>query len=99
MTQETSQTICKWGDATFGKADSIKAYAERAREELNELLDAIENAEPSDNIIAEAADVTILLHRLTGTIGADLYEAVDKKMSINRKRQWVKNDNGTGQHK
>lgn len=95
---EDSRTISKWGDETFGPANS-HALAIRAREELNELIEAIAGGEIRDDIILEAADVTILLHRLVGSLGQELSDAVDKKMDINRKRQWVKSGDGTGQHK
>jgi len=29
----------------------------------------------------------------------ELYDAVDEKMAINRKREWVPDGNGVGQHK
>ena len=48
---------------------SVKAYALRAQEELAELIEAIKNGETDKNIALEAADVTILLHRITGTLG------------------------------
>jgi len=99
MPKETSKTIAQWGTESFGDAASVKAYAIRAQEELAELIDAIENGEPNKNIAHEAADVTILLHRITGTLGLELYDAVDEKMAINRKREWMPDGNGVGQHK
>lgn len=98
MPSETSQSIAQWGRETFGDAASIKAFAIRAQEELTELIEAIENGETNKNIALEAADVSILLHRLTGTLGLDLYDTIDEKMSINRKRKWTPDGNGVGQH-
>lgn len=98
MPHETSQTIAQWGTKTFGDAASVKSYALRAQEELAELIDAIEVGEPDKNIAHEAADVTILLHRIAGTLGLELYDAVDEKMAINRKREWVPSGDGVGQH-
>lgn len=100
---ETSQTIAHWGDATFGVATS-KALAQRAQEELHELIEAIDASNASDSlnieqIAMEAADVTILLHRLVGDLGLDLSETVERKMEINRARQWTTSGDGTGQHK
>ncbi len=97
-TTEDSLTIRDWGDETFGEAASIIAYAIRAQEELNELIQAIKTDEGNDAIVAEAADVTILLHRLVGTIGVQLSDAVDQKMAINRKRIWKTAKDGVGQH-
>lgn len=99
MTNESSQSIAQWGSDTFGDAASVKAYAIRAQEELAELIEAIENSEPKKDIIHEAADVTILLHRIAGTLGLELYDAVDEKMMINRKRKWTPSGNGVGQHR
>jgi len=96
---ETSKTIADWGTDTFGDANSVKAYALRAQGELTELIEAIENKQSDNEIAAEAADVTILLHRVTATLGIELSDAVDQKMSINRKRIWQKSGNGVGQHK
>jgi len=99
MSKETSQSIAQWGTTTFGDADTVKAYAIRAQEELAELIDAIETGEPHKNIALEAADVTILLHRIAGTLSLELYDAVDEKMAINRKRKWTPSGNGVGQHR
>ena len=98
MPTETSKSIAQWGSGTFGDAASVKAYAIRAQEELAELIEAIENGESDEAIAHEAADVTILLHRITGILGLELYEAVDEKMAINRERKWTPNGNGVGQH-
>lgn len=98
MPIETSQSIALWGSETFGNAASIKAYAIRAQEELAELISAIDNGEDDKDIALEAADVSIFLHRLTGTLGLDLYDTIDEKMSINRKREWTPDGNGVGQH-
>ena len=99
MPIESSKTIAAWGTEAFGDAASVKAYAIRAQEELAELIEAIEANEPDKNIALEAADVTILLHRITGTLGLELYAAIDEKMAINRGREWVPDGNGVGQHR
>ena len=99
MAKETSKTIAQWGRETFGDAVSVKTYALRAQEELSELIEAIESGEPDKDIAHEAADVTILLHRITGTLGIELNDAMDTKMAINRKRDWTSSSNGVGQHK
>lgn len=98
MPKETSQSINQWGHETFGDAASIKAYAVRAQEELAELIEAIENGEADKDIMLEAADVTILLHRIAGSLGQELYDVIDKKMAINRDRKWTPSGNGVGQH-
>ncbi len=95
---EDSRSITQWGDDTFGEA-TLEALALRAQEELDELIEAIRANETQVAIAMEAADVTILLHRLTGTIGKDLSDCVNEKMTINRKRKWANSGDGTGQHK
>lgn len=99
MPTESSKTIAQWGTQAFGDAASVKAYAIRAQEELAELIEAIETGQPPKEIAHEAADVAILLHRITGTLGLELYSAIDEKMAINRVRKWTPDGNGVGQHR
>lgn len=96
MPRETSRTIADWAQATFGTA-APEALLERAALELAELSESLASGE-ADAIVAEAADVVILLHRLAHLQGHDLAEAVDAKMSRNRARTWVRTGDGTGQH-
>jgi len=96
---ETSQTITVWASETFGEAESIKAYVLRAQDEMTELLESIDAKKPATEILSEVADVAILLHRVVGTLGLELSEVVDRKMSINRDRIWQKSGNGVGHHK
>lgn len=95
---ENSRSIAEWGEETFGKA-TLEALARRAHEELDELIEAVGLGESPKAVAMEAADVTILLHRLAGTVGKDLSDCVNEKMVLNRKRSWVKSGDGTGQHK
>jgi len=97
MGQESSNTILLWGDETFGQVENPITLVNRARQELDELLDAL-NAENNHEAGQEAADVTILLHRLMGLLGKDLAEEVDAKMKINRQRRWNVSGDGTGGH-
>lgn len=94
---EDSQSIAQWGEETFGKA-TLKSLALRAEEELKELIQAIEAEETDETIGLKAADVAILLHRLSGTLGRELSQDVDQKMKVNRTRKWIKTGDGTGQH-
>ncbi|WP_026942299.1 dATP/dGTP pyrophosphohydrolase domain-containing protein [Hellea balneolensis] len=98
MPTESSETIAQWGSETFGNAASVKAYAIRAQEELAELIEAIESGDTDKAIASEAADITILLHRITGTLGLELYDAVDEKMAVNKRREWVPDGSGVGRH-
>ena len=97
MAQETSHTICEWGDATFGAAPDLTALLARARGEMDELEQALRSNDHAE-AGKEAADVVILLHRLAAILGQDLNEQVDAKMVINRARKWKAVGDGTGGH-
>jgi NTP pyrophosphatase (non-canonical NTP hydrolase) len=97
MAAETSQSICDWGDATFGEVKDLAALVRRARGELDELLEAVKASDTAE-IGREAADVAILLHRLVALAGMDLNEQVDAKMAVNRAREWRATGDGTGGH-
>ncbi|MEQ1781896.1 MAG: nucleotide pyrophosphohydrolase [Hyphomonadaceae bacterium] len=97
MATETSQTIREWGDAIFGAPQDLTVLVKRARVEMDELEQALQEGDHSE-AGREAADVVILLHRLAGLLGHDLYEQVDAKMVINRARTWKAMGDGTGSH-
>lgn len=94
---ETSASILAWGDETFGKISDPVAFVTRVETELTELKEALIAGDVTE-AGKEAADVTILLHRLMGTPGKDLNVEVDAKMAINRQREWVSAGDGTGSH-
>lgn len=94
---ETSQTICEWGNATFGEARDLTALVARARGEMDELEQAVRDGDLAE-AGREAADVVILLHRLVALAGMDLAEQVDAKMAVNRARTWKVAGDGTGGH-
>ena len=94
---ETQKTIADWAETTFGVADDPGSLVRRANVELQELLEAVENADTPE-IGKEAADVVILLMRLCELNGLDLKEEIDSKMTINRARSWVATGDGTGKH-
>lgn len=94
---ETSSSICAWGDETFGKVSDPVKLAERAELELTELKEALIAGDVTE-AGKEAADVTILLHRLMAVLGKDLSDEVDAKMAINRAREWQSAGDGTGSH-
>lgn len=97
MTRETSKTIREWGDAIFGQPSDLTVLVKRARVEMDELEEALRAGDTAE-AGREAADVVILLHRLAGILGHDLYEQVDAKMVINRARTWKAAGDGTGGH-
>lgn len=94
---ETSASIAAWAEATFGPVRDLSVLTRRARQELEELDEALLAGQSAD-AIGEAADVMILLHRLTALLGADLADAVNAKMTINRNRRWRLSGDGVGQH-
>ena len=83
--RETFETIAAWGLATFGPVEFAR-IASRANEEMKELLANPESVE-------EAADIVIILSRWP-----NLWEAVERKMAINRAREWRLMGDGTGYH-
>ncbi len=94
---ETSASIAAWAEATFGPVTDLTVLTRRARQELDELEQALV-AGHSTEAIREAADVVILLHRVAALLGAELSEAVTSKMTINRNRRWRLSGDGVGQH-
>ena len=72
MARETSKTIFEWGRDTFGPVTDHNRVIERARLEFDELAEAVREGHGVDDIVAEAADVVILLNRLAGIHGRDL---------------------------
>lgn len=97
MATETSKTIREWGDAVFGAPTDLTVLVKRARVEMDELEQALREGDHAE-AGREAADVVILLHRLTGILGLELSEQVDAKMAINRARKWKSSGDGTGGH-
>jgi hypothetical protein len=83
---ETWASINQWCDDTFGPA-TVPRLIERAREEFDEL------EAPGADVAIEAADVVICLCRIPG-----FAEALQRKMAINRARQWRLTGEGTGYH-
>lgn len=90
---ETWQSISDWCDETFGPASPLRMAA-RANEEMAELIDKASRAETyNEDVLIEAADVVICLARFPG-----IWDAVERKMAINRARTWRLTGEGTGYH-
>lgn len=98
MSEETQHTISAWTEATFGAASSNARVAARANEEMAELLRALTSDDNHEKAIEEAADVVIILYRLAHRMGVDLHAEIDRKMQINRKREWSVTADGHGYH-
>ena len=95
---ETPGSINNWALQTFGPDGSDMVVAARANEEMAELIRAIASGKSKEDIAEEAADVIIVLCRIFNRCDTTMWSAIDRKMSINRKRKWKKLDDGTGYH-
>lgn len=93
---ESVQSVTTWANTTFGQAE-IGVQIQRAAQEFDELFDTPlrDSDESRIKLAEEAADVCICLYRVIGTLDP---EAINKKMAINRARQWNVDANGTAQH-
>ena len=87
MPAETQKSISAWAEATFGPAQDLGVLVERARIELDELLEAVQN-QNREEIGKETADIAILLMRLLEQHSLDFHSELDSKMAINRQRNW-----------
>ena len=101
--KETSESISQWAHATFGPVTTFRS-AVRANTEMAELLTKIAkfngdfSVEACEAVGMEIADVVICLSRLSHMFHRDLFVDVDKKMAVNRKREWLIDGSGCGQH-
>lgn len=95
---ETPKAISEWATATFGPPGSDARVAARANEEMAELLRAVTADATPDKIRDECADVVIILCRLCDRNGGDLWQEVERKMAINRAREWKLDGTGHGYH-
>lgn len=88
---ETQKTVNEWQRSVFGEPVSPARTAARANKEMSELVtECVASYAHPDKIVEEAADVAILLMRLADVVGRDLFEAIDKKMAVNRnEREWT----------
>lgn len=94
---ETQESIGAWADETFGKPVSNLSIAARALSELLELVDKLTEDDNHPGAAEELADVRIVLVRLERNF--NIQDEIDRKMKINRAREWTLDGNGHGQHK
>ena len=97
--KETQESISNWADETFKKVSSNLSIAIRANEEMSELLKELSLNDNSIKAAEEAADVVIVLFRLFNNLGVNMHDEIDKKMQINRSRDWNIDHTGHGYHK
>lgn len=95
----TQADIYVWAEKTFGRITNPLYSVSRMKEELDELTAAIGLGKSKDEIRKEIADVEIVFRRLAEYYMIDIQDAVDEKMAINAKREWVLDGTGHGQHK
>lgn len=95
---ENQRTISNWANETFGPAGSNARVAARANEELAELLRALTADDQHPKAAEEVADTVIILYRLATRLGIDLHAEIDRKMAINRSREWKLDNTGHGYH-
>lgn len=90
----TDKDIVDWHIKTF-PCCSVEEQAQKVKEEIQEVINTLINADGTDRYIEEVADVYIASLVLIQRFGVDLrlpiLEAIDKKMDINAKRKWVGN--------
>lgn len=96
--RENQDTISGWANATFGPAGSNARVAARANEEMAELLRALTSDDNHPKAAEEVADIVIILYRVASRLGVDLLEEIDRKMEINRNREWKRDSTGHGYH-
>lgn len=95
---ETQKSISDWADSTFGPAGSNARVAARANEEMAELLRCLTADDNHPKAAEELADTVIVLQRLGTRMGVDIQEEVNKKMGVNRTREWKLDNTGHGYH-
>ena len=95
---ETRLSITNWARETFGPIHAIDV-AVRMNHEMAELLTAINTDQDKEDILAECADIRIMLSQIEHLcgLGGNSNPHVDEKMAINRSRSWG-TKNGKVQH-
>lgn len=96
---ESQNSISEWADNTFGPSNTNLRTAQRANEEMKELLDKLESNDNDESAKEEIADVFIVLYRLASRMNVNVHDEIDKKMRINRSRTWELDGTGHGYHK
>lgn len=95
---ENQISVSTWADETFGPAGSNARVASRSNEEMAELLRALTADDNHPKAAEEVADIVIVLYRLATRLGVDLHDEIDRKMAINRTREWNLDKTGHGYH-
>jgi predicted house-cleaning noncanonical NTP pyrophosphatase (MazG superfamily) len=88
--REITAEIVQWCDGVFPDR-TVELVAEKLAEEMQELKD-----QPFD--AWEMADVLIILLDLCDMLGFDPAKLIKHKMSVNKKRSWLINEQGLLKH-
>lgn len=91
---ENQKSISQWAEETFGPA-GVNA---RMNDEVAELLSKLTSDDNHPDAGEEMADILIVLYRLADRMGYNLREEVNRKMAINRRREWVLDGTGHAHH-
>ena len=67
-------------------------------EAISKAIRATPHSPQPEKIAEEAADVLIVLYGVAHMRGFDLQAEIDRKMAVNRSRQWAARGDGTGYH-
>ena len=98
VAHETQESVSAWAVSTFGDAGTNVSCATRMNKEAAELLMCLANQDDDPKAGEECADVLICLYRVAERLGVDLHAEVDRKMAVNRKREWKLDGHGHGYH-
>lgn len=101
MNLQLFNKVTIWQDATFPNANAY-AKVKHLESEVKELLDAIANKEPIEDVKSEIADCILLIFGAAAKLGLS-YEnicmAIERKHEINILRKWGEPDeNGVVNH-
>jgi NTP pyrophosphatase (non-canonical NTP hydrolase) len=102
------QRVGEWGAATFPNATDLSIVMHLA-EEIDELTDGVAFISPSYERYlpaadqyqidpAELADVGLMLLHLAHRHGVDLFDAMEAKFAVCRKRTWSDDGRGYARH-
>src|SRR5262245_5026597 len=95
---ENQLSLSEWQEKTLGPAASNVRVAVRENEEMAELLRALTVDENHPKAAEEVADIFIVLYRVATRLGVDIHAEIERKMAINRKREWKLDGSGHGYH-
>lgn len=90
--KELQGMISAWANEQFPTRTAHHVLSKLVLKEIPELLTGDLN-DPD-----EYADVVILIMDLATLMGVDIAEAVERKMEINKKRRWQRDEFGLYQH-